>query len=124
MTSVEASWLPPELTITQPYSMGPLTRWDPRSTLPAMGTVRLFDAPELAILGCFIAPGRVQAAARAQGERGIMMIRAKGLVEALGLVKHPDVEPEATWQDEAFTHHETIGQKFVDALHALEDGDD
>jgi hypothetical protein len=123
MTSVEASWLPPELTITQPYSMGPLTRWDPRSTLPAMGTVRLFDAPELAILGCFIAPGRVQAAARAQGERGIMMIRAKGLVEALGLVNSALAEVDVTPIQSAAAAV-LGGQAFVDALHALEDGDD
>ncbi len=93
---VAATWLPPELWVIQPYSMGPLMGCPPdqsrpcpvarsgRFVSPANGTVALMDAPELAILTCFIAPAAVQRKAQKQGQRGLMMIMPKGLVETIG----------------------------------------
>ncbi len=136
---VAATWLPPELWVIQPYSMGPLMGCPPdqsrpcpvarsgRFVSPANGTVALMDAPELAILTCFIAPAAVQRKAQKDGQRGLMMIRAPGLMEKLGLI-HQDLRvggiPAASaaepsdWEREQEARH-----AFAAALAAL-DGDE
>lgn len=77
--------LPPEIVGVQPYSMGPITGWDPEimRIMPALGTARFADVPELMVKTCFWAPAQVQRMARAQGVRGIVMQRPNGLAEAL-----------------------------------------
>lgn len=79
---------PPELLAIQPYSMGPILGWHPelmKMATPAMGTVRRMDLPELVIRTCLVAPREVQRQARALGVNGLIMIRVKGLREALGM---------------------------------------
>lgn len=126
MTGAAATWLPPELTHTQPYSMGPVTRWSPPfplgSTLPAGGTIVGMDRSDLMIATCFVAPARVQRAAQKAGQRGIIMAYPKGLLEALGLVKaEDDDEVTPSPSPAAAVLH---GQAFVDALMALDDEED
>lgn len=96
MTNVP-TWLPPEIVVVQPYSMGPLTRWDPPMpvgfTAPASGTARLMDdgkctgglqaGADFAILGCLIASAAVQREAQAAGETGLIWQRPKGLMELI-----------------------------------------
>jgi hypothetical protein len=83
------SWLPPELGgIIQPYSMGPLLRWDARimraMAVPPMGTLRKMDIPEISIRATFMAPSRIQYQARDEsGVERIIYFTPKGLVEAL-----------------------------------------
>lgn len=100
-----ASWLPPELTIVQPYSMGPVTHWAPLyprgATMPAMGTIAqmddritahgLMNGADMSILGCLVAPKAIQKAAQASGETAIIMERPRGLLEALAPVPHAGV---------------------------------
>jgi hypothetical protein len=137
---VAATWLPPELTTVQPYSMGPLTRWGERvMMLPAHGTIVRMDdratsgpfspANEMMIRGAFVAPASVQRAAQKEGEKALIMAYPAGLLEALGLAENGqasdlvnvggghgglEVTPRAA---EAIEEHKT----FIDALRALED---
>lgn len=124
------TWLPPELTTAQPYSMGPTTRWSapfPQgSTLPAMGTCVGMDRPELMIATCFVAPAAVQADARKRGERGIIMTVPSGLMERLDdpalWPRRPKLAPVAEIGD-GLVAPEPQAQAFLDALMALEDED-
>ena len=137
--NVAATWLPAELTVVQPYSMGPVTSWSPvfpqGSTLPAMGTVVGMDRPEMMIRAAFVAPVAVQRQAQKAGETAIIMQYPKGLLEALGLVKPAPVElvevegaghgglvitPAA---HAAIDQNNAITDAFLDALMALEDED-
>ena len=131
---VAASWLPPELWIVQPYSMGPLIGCPPDQSRPcpvrpqefispASGTVAILDAPELAILTCLVAPASIQRQAQKTGERAIMMIRAKGLLESLGMARHPSA-PAVAEVAEALTEWEREQEArrvFAEALAALDD---
>ncbi len=103
MRSTVPTWLPPEIVVVQPYSMGPLLHWDPPMpvgfTAPASGTARLMDdgkctgglqaGADFAILGCLIAPHAVQREAQAAGETGLIWLRPKGLVEAIAAMPGP-----------------------------------
>jgi hypothetical protein len=138
-----ATWLPPELVVTQPYSMGPVTRWDPPMprgcTAPAMGTVLQMDdristgsrglpnGAEMAILGAFIAPAKVQRAAQMQGERGIIMSRPKGLIELIGdtqpkRLSQSDQDCEAAQRDQVLGLGPAV--TLADLLAAAEDDDE
>lgn len=133
---VAATWLPPELWVIQPYSMGPLMGCPPDQSRPcpvrpqefispASGTIAILDSPELAILTCFVAPASVQHAAQKQGQRGIMMIRAPGLYEALGVKPAP--APEVTQAVVPMTDWERdqeARRAFAEALAALDDDDE
>ncbi len=68
----------------QPYSMCPLLgyrncEWTPQ----AMGGARAMDFPERVIATMLIAPKSVQRKARDAGLHGVMMVKIKGLDEAL-----------------------------------------
>lgn len=143
---VAATWLPPDLSIVQPYSMGPVVGCpdvlDRRCPLearmlvsPASGTMvrmddeitvggRFFPPNVMMIKGAFVAPARVQRAAQKAGETALMMMYPKGLLEALSLVeaevKHPRQVPS---NSQVVVANLDAGQTFVDALHALEDED-
>lgn len=131
--SVAGSWLPPELTTVQPYSMGPTTRWSapfPRgATLPAMGTCVGMDRPELMIATCFVAPAAVQADARKRGERAMIMMMPPGLAERLDTdPKLWPRRPKAAADPVEVAHelslpHGPVPKSFVDALMALEEDD-
>ncbi len=85
----------------QPYSMGPLVRWEPAfMLLPAMGTIRKLDGqgPTADILTCLIAPRWVQLQAQARGERAIMMVRVKGLRKALGYIDEEEAFPDVRFR--------------------------
>lgn len=134
---VAASWLPPELWIVQPYSMGPLIGCPPDQSRPcpvrpqefispASGTVAILDAPELAILTCLVAPASIQRQAQKTGERSIIMIRAKGLLEKLDMMPEPtpiDAEPAekpiTDWERE-----QEARRVFAEALAALDEDED
>ena len=72
--------LPEQLTRMQPYSMGPLTRWDPvmMAAFPANGTIAMIDEPVKAAKMMFIAPMSIQRQAYNAGERAIIMQRPRG----------------------------------------------
>lgn len=78
--------LPPELIEVQPYSMCPLLRRtghaDRYASKPA-GALRGVDDPTLSIRIALFAPMAVQREAQAAGVKHIIMIRPKGLDEAL-----------------------------------------
>ena len=133
---VAATWLPPELWVIQPYSMGPLMGCPPdqsrpcpvdrggRFVSPANGTVPILDAPELAILTCFVAPAATQRKAQKEGQRGIIMIRAPGLYEALNgprpaLAPASVVAAQTDWERE-----QEARRAFAEALAALDDDED
>jgi len=80
-----SSWLPAEISRAQPYSMGPVSRWNPEMmrVSPATGTVTRMDRPKINVRLMFVAPASVQRDAQRVGERGIMMIRAPGLLDAV-----------------------------------------
>ena len=132
---VAASWLPPELWVTQPYSMGALMRCPPDQSRPCpiersggfvspeSGTVKIMDAPELAILTCFIAPGAVQRDAQKHGERALMMLRAKGLAEALGMNMPQHMAPPVEVRRELteWEREQEARRQFAEALAALDD---
>ena len=129
-----ATWLPPELSVVQPYSMGPVTNWDPiwpvGSTLPAMGTIlqcddqistgrRGLSGAEFAILGVFVAPAAIQRAAQAQGERGIIMARPRGLIEALGgHAPHAGVGADTVRGRKAQRAHAALKREMVEVQEA------
>lgn len=137
---VVKSWLPPELAVSQPYTMSALMGCSTDRTrpcaqphvLPSMGTsVRMDDARTcgpympgnvMMILGAFIAPARVQHEAQKAGERAIMMQHPRGLLEKLGLVREqePEISPAA---HAAIDQGNAATDAFLDALHALEDED-
>lgn len=76
--------LPPEVGgIIQPYSMGPLFRWDMRNltklAVPPMSTLVNVDRSEHMIRMCLVAPARVQRAAQHAGVTQMVMIRPKGI---------------------------------------------
>ena len=79
-------WLPAQMSNPQPYSMGPLLRWDPHfmRLFPESPSSRRMDFPLAAIQTCLVAPSSVQREAQARGEQGIMMIRVPGLLRCLG----------------------------------------
>jgi len=141
---VAASWLPPELSVVQPYSMSPvvgcpnvLNRPCPLFVSPASATiVRMDDAitvggrfmpPNVMMIkGAFVAPARVQREAQKTGETALIMQYPAGLLEALGMAERPNVESSAlAEQAEIATAILAEGspQAFVDALHAMEDED-
>ena len=120
----------------QPYSMGSVIGCPPDQSrpcpvrpqefiAPASGTVAILDAPELAILTCLVAPASVQRQAQKAGEKAIMMIRAKGLLEKLGMVPEPKIDPAQVaaaltdWEREQESR-----QAFAQALAALDDEED
>ena len=78
--------LPAELVDVQPYSMCPLMRRtghaDRYASKPA-GALRGIDDPELSIRIALFAPMAVQREAQAAGYKGIIMVRPKGLDEAM-----------------------------------------
>lgn len=132
---VAASWLPPELWVVQPYSMGALMGCPPDQSrpcpvrpqefiAPASGTIAILDAPELAILSCFVAPASVQHRAKKAGENALIMIRARGLTEALGLESPPaPPEPEVLLQTD-WERDQEARRQFAEALAALDDDED
>ncbi len=135
---VAASWLPPELWVIQPYSMGTLVGCPPDQSRPcpierrggfispSSGTVKIMDAPELAILTCLIAPGAIQRQAQKTGERGIIMIRVPGLLEALGMIP-ADVTPvisQARPELSEWERDQEARRQFAEALAALDDDDE
>ena len=70
----------------QPYSMCPLLGGlghDCRLAPQAMGGARAMEFPERQIATMLIAPMHVQHAARKAGFNGVLMIKVKGLDEAL-----------------------------------------
>lgn len=82
------SWLPRELTVVQPYSMGPLMCRPERGcarewAAPAVGTCVGMDRPELMISAAFVAPPEIQREALRSGRRDIMMMVPRGLAEIL-----------------------------------------
>ena len=132
---VAASWLPPELWIVQPYSMGSLIGCPPDQSRPcpvrpqefispASGTIAILDAPELAILTCLVAPASIQRQAQKTGERSIIMIRAKGLLEKLGMEPEPQAAPVPVEKPMTDWEREQEARRvFAEALAAL-DGDE
>jgi len=80
-----STWLPPEIGRSQPYSMGPLTRWDDTMARisPALGAVVSMDRPDMAVKTCLVAPAAVQRQAQRSGIGAIMMVRVPGLIESL-----------------------------------------
>ena len=76
--------LPPEVGgIIQPYSMGPIFRWNMATltqvAVPPMSTLVNVDRSELMIRMCLHAPGYVQRAAQMQGVKAMVMVRPKGI---------------------------------------------
>lgn len=144
MVRMVPTWLPPELVVSQPYSMGPVLHWSPPMpygfTAPVHGTVKNMDddittggkhpsAQWFLIRGAFIAPRGLQQ----DPKREITMIRPKGLLEALGLVgieTDPAVVaigPAVQKAREAIDELEAkraAERAFADALAALEDDDE
>lgn len=124
------SWLPPELTVVQPYSMGPLMCRPERGcardwAAPAVGTCVGMDRPELMISACFVAPPEVQREALKSGRRDIIMMVPRGLPELLeadprlwprGLPREAGADPE--------TRPVIVDQQtFMDQLAALDEDD-
>lgn len=133
MVRMVPTWLPPELVVSQPYSMGPALRWSPPMpagfTAPAHGTVKNMDddrttgngvhgpsAQWFLFCGMFIAPRAMQQ----DPKRDITMVRPRGLLESLGQVpeqpQHIEPVSEVT--------REEAERAFADALAALEDDDE
>lgn len=135
---VAASWLPPELWVTQPYSMGALVGCPPDQSRPcpierrggfispSSGTIKIMDAPELAILTCLIAPAGVQREARKGGERALMMLRAKGLAENLGMNMPEHMAPPVEVRRELteWEREQEARRQFAEALAALDDDEE
>lgn len=131
-------WIPRELLGGQPYSMGPLTRWSPPMPLgytsAATGTVAVMDdristggrpsGSEFAILGCLIAPRSVQREAQRAGIRAVMMIRPKGLAEALADMPVRPSKPARWIESDAETAVVADAESFMRALRDIEDDDD
>lgn len=81
MKGPRSTWLPPELTIEQPYSMCPLVHrvaggcevklpaGNIQLTFPALGGCRVMDAPEAMVLSVLWADTAARRAAKARGER-------------------------------------------------------
>jgi len=116
------SWLPAELTIVQPYSMGPLMCGPARCAgmwvAPATGTCVGMDRPELMISSVFVAPMAIQREAQKAGRRGIVMTYPAGLLEALGLVPEEAQDPVVTRTEVA------APPTFAETLAALEDDEE
>jgi hypothetical protein len=144
---VAATWLPPELSVVQPYSMSPVIGCPPvldrpcplerrMLIVPASGTAvrmddeitvggRFFPPNVMMIKGAFVASARVQRAAQKEGEQALIMQYPAGLLEALGLagedMRHTGLSAPKT-ADVAVANLDA-GQTFIDALRALEDED-
>ena len=123
------SWLPPELTTVQPYSMSPVLGCDVSEerarcagvwVAPATGTCVGMDRPELMISSVFVAPMDVQRQAQKQGVRGIVMRRVPGLLEALGLVPEVPQAPVVTRTEK----RGWVPPTFAETLAALEDDEE
>lgn len=105
--------MPPQFG-TQPYSMGPVSRWDDQvmRLMPASGALVRIETPrtagvdaetavrdnvrnnpEISIITCLIAPAHIQRAARATGMRGIIRMKPRGL--DLPSVHHEEFDPAA-----------------------------
>jgi hypothetical protein len=87
--------LPAELGgIVQPYSMGPLLRWNRYllgvMAVPPMSTLVNVDRSEHMIRMCLVAPARVQRAAQAAGVTQMVMIRPRGIELVDPRLKHPE----------------------------------
>lgn len=139
MAIAAKSWLPAEMSGVQPYSMGPLLRDTAASCVgrfatPAVGTCVGMDRTELMISSCFVAPMDVQRDAQKRGQRGIMMIMPKGLIELIG--DDPKLWPRtrtkvpaaATWVDAdtgvpLIEGRHAARTSFMDSLADLEDED-
>lgn len=138
MTGTLASWLPPELTVVQPYAMGALMGCPPVQNAPcpvtpswfvapASGTCVGMDRPELMIATCFVAPAAVQADARKRGEKAMIMMLPKGLMERLEddpklWPRRPKLAPVSDIGG-GLVAPEPQATAFVDALMALEEDD-
>lgn len=125
---VARGWLPPELSVAQPYSMGPLVRWDARIMAPAHGScARINDdrttcgrgvsGQIFSIMGMFIAPRSQQEDPR----RSITRFYAPGLLEALGVVKQ---RSDAIAEQVATVIETERAVSFIEALYDFEEGDD
>ena len=124
---VAASWLPPELWVIQPYSMGALMRCPPDQShpcpvrpqefiAPASGTVKIMDASELAILTCLMP--------RPTGRPTIVInnpdvARLFNLQPATPAAVEVLEAPQSDWE-----RQQESRRQFVEALAALDDGED
>lgn len=91
MKGPSSTWLPPELTMEQPYSMCPLVHRAVKDcevrletgtvqlTFPALGGCRTMDAPEAMVLSALWASPKARRAAKDRGEARLPLRPIKGM---------------------------------------------